>query len=181
VSSLTAPGGSVSSPSASAAAERIRVHADRLLLRVPILGTLIEQAAIAGWARLFSILYSSRTDPIKAVELAAETLTNAELRDRFMRVADAQTLGRDIAAQMRVVGIPAVAAKMLQVGTESSRVAEMMNELAEYYEEETDYTVDKLTSRMEPIAVVVVMVPVGTLVSGVYLMMTQSMRAIGAG
>lgn len=60
-------------------------------------------------------------------------------------------------------------------------IQETLYELAEYYEEETDYTVDKLTSRMEPIALVVVMVPVGTLVSGVYLMMTQSMRAIGAG
>ncbi|MBB4636004.1 type II secretion system F family protein [Longimicrobium terrae] len=155
-----------------------RRRADGALLRVPVLGTLLRQAAIASWARLFAILYGSGTAVSAAVELAAETVGNLVLRSQIMAVARAHADGRPLWEEMRRVGIPPIATKMTRVGEEGGRLAEMMNELAEFYDEETSYSVEKLTSRLEPIAIVVIMIPIALLVGGVYALMTSSMQAV---
>lgn len=155
-----------------------RRRADGALLRVPVLGTLLRQAAIASWARLFAILYGSGTAVSASIELAAETVGNLVIRSQMMAVARAHADGRPLWEEMRRVGIPPIATKMTRVGEEGGRLAEMMNELAEFYDEETSYSVEKLTSRLEPIAIVVIMIPIALLVGGVYALMTASMQAV---
>ena len=65
---------------------------------------------------------------------------------------------------------------MTQVGEEGGRLAEMMNEPAEYYDEETSYSVDKLTAKLEPLAIII-MIPIALLVDGVYALTASSMQA----
>jgi type II secretory pathway component PulF len=54
----------------------------------------------------------------------------------------------------------------------------MMSELADHYDEETSYSVDKLTSKLEPLAIIIIMIPIALLVGGVYALMTSSMQAV---
>lgn len=158
--------------------EQFRTAVDRLILRMPLLGTLITQAAIAGWARLFAILYTSRTPVAEAITVASRTVDNRVIRAKLVAVASGHAAGRPIHEEIRHGGLPKVMAKMIQVGEEGGRLAQMLTELAEYYEEETTYSVDKLTSKLEPLAIVIIMIPVGLLVGGVYMMMSQSMQAV---
>jgi type IV pilus assembly protein PilC len=158
--------------------ERFRRGVDGAMLRLPVLGTLIGQAAIAVWARLFAILYSSGTPVSSAVTLAAQAVGNHVLRAALVSVAIGHANGPPLWQEMRRVGIPPIAVKMTQVGEEGGRLADMMNELAEYYEEETSYSVHKLTSKLESIAIVVIMVPIALLVGGVYALMASSIQAV---
>jgi type IV pilus assembly protein PilC len=155
-----------------------RRRVDAAMLRLPILGTLLRQAALAAWARLFAILYSSGTPVPTAVSLAAQTIGNHVLRSQLITVSAGHAEGRALWQEMRRAGIPAIAAKMTQVGEEGGRLAEMMNELSDYYDEETSYSVDKLTSKLEPLAIIIIMVPIALLVGGVYALMASSMQAV---
>jgi type IV pilus assembly protein PilC len=155
-----------------------RQRVDKVLLRVPVLGPLLEQSALAGWARLFAILYTSGTSVGSAVKLAAQTLDNHVLRARLVSVADGHDAGRPLWKEMNRAGLPAVAAKMTQVGEEGGNLAGMMTELAEYYEEEASYSVDKLTSRLEPLALLIIMCPVSLLAGGVVALMQASIQAV---
>ena len=157
---------------------RFRDRVDSAVLRVPVLGTLIRQSALAGWARLFAILYTSGTSVSAAVTLAGQTISNQVLQAQLIAVADGHSAGRPLWQEMRRAGIPPIAAKMTQVGEEGGRLAEMMNELAEYYDEETSYSVDKLTAKLEPLAIVIIMIPVALLVGGVMALMQASMQAV---
>jgi len=158
--------------------ERFRRGTDGAMLRLPILGTLLRQAALASWGRLFAILYTSGSPVSSAVSLAAQAVGNHVLRAQLVSVAIGHTDGSPLWQEMKRVGIPAIATKMAQVGEEGGRLAEMMTELAEYYEEETSYTVHKLTSKLEAIAIVVIMVPIALLVGGVYTLMASSIQAV---
>lgn len=155
-----------------------RARVDAVLLHVPILGTLLRQAALATWARLFAILYTSGTAVPMAVEMAAQTVGNRVLRERLHAVAQGHAHGRPLWQEMRRAGIPPIASTITRVGEEGGRLSELMIEMADYYEEETSYSVDKLTSRLEPIAIIVIMVPIALLVGGVYSLMTSSMQAV---
>lgn len=155
-----------------------RRRVDSATLRLPILGTLLRQAAIAAWARLFAILYSSGTPVPSAVSLAAQTIGNHVLRAQLLAVSTGHGDGRPLWQEMKRAGIPPIAAKMTQVGEEGGRLADMMNELADYYDEETSYSVDKLTSKLEPLAIIIIMIPIALLVGGVYALMASSMQAV---
>ena len=158
--------------------DSFRRRADAALLRIPILGTLLRQAALATWARLFAILYSSGTAVPSAVTLAAHTVGNHVLRHQLMEVSRGHVDGRPLWQEMKRVGLPPVAAKMTRVGEDGGRLAEMMVELADHYDEETSYSVDKLTSKLEPLAIIIIMIPIALLVGGVYALMTSSMQAV---
>lgn len=155
-----------------------RRRADAALLRIPILGTLLRQAALATWARLFAILYSSGTAVPSAITLAAHTVANQVLRHQLLEVSRGHVDGRPLWQEMKRVQLPPIAAKMTRVGEDGGRLAEMMIELADYYDEETSHSVDKLTSRLEPLAIIIIMIPVALLVGGVYALMTASMQAV---
>lgn len=155
-----------------------RRRADSAFLRVPVLGTLVQQAALATWARLFAILYSSGTAVESAVTLAANTVGNHVLRDQLLEVSRGHVDGRPLWQEMKRVGLPPVAAKMTRVGEDGGRIAEMMIELADHYDEETSYSVDKLTSKLEPLAIIIIMIPIALLVAGVSALMTSSMQAV---
>lgn len=155
-----------------------RRRVDAGMLRLPILGTLLRQAALAAWARLFAILYTSGEPVISAVTLAAQTVGNDVLRAQLLAVSTGHGDGRPLWQEMKRAGIPPIAAKMTQVGEEGGRLAEMMNELADYYDEETSYSVDKLTSKLEPLAIIIIMIPIALLVGGVYALMASSMQAV---
>lgn len=158
--------------------ECFRRRADAALLRIPILGTLLRQAALATWARLFAILYSSGTAVPSAITLTAHTVGNHVLRHQLLEVSRGHVDGRPLWQEMKRVGLPPVAAKMTRVGEEGGRLAEMMIELADHYDEETAYSVDKLTSKLEPLAIIIIMIPIALLVGGVYALMTSSMQAV---
>lgn len=70
-----------------------------------------------------------------------------------------------------------VAAKMTRVGEDGGRLTERMIKLADHYDDETSYSVDKLTSKLEPLAIII-MIPIALLVGGVYALMTSSMQAV---
>jgi type IV pilus assembly protein PilC len=155
-----------------------RRRTDALLLRIPVLGNLVRQAALSTWARLFAILYSSGTPVASAVTLAAQTIGNAVLRDRLLDVARGHVDGRPLWQEMKRVKMPAVASKMTRVGEEGGRLAEMMHELADHYAEETSYTVEKLASKLEPLAIIIIMIPIALLVGGVYALVTSSIQTV---
>jgi type II secretory pathway component PulF len=157
---------------------RFRDRVDTTVLRTPVLGNLIRQSALAGWARLFAILYTSGTSVSTAVALAGQTISNQVLQAQLAAVAEGHNAGRPLWQEMKRVGIPPITAKMTQVGEEGGRLAEMMTELADYYDEETSYSVDKLTAKLEPLAIVVIMIPVALLVAGVMALMQASMQAV---
>lgn len=159
--------------------ERIRNFVDPLKMRIPILGKFSRKIALARFSRTFAALLQSGIPMLQAIEMVKNTSGNVILSRALGNVQEAVRNGRPLAAPMAQEPIfPSLVTQMVSTGEETGSVSEMLEKVADYYDEEVETTADSLTSILEPIMIVGLAGIVGSMVVAMYLPMFQVFELI---
>ncbi len=151
-----------------------RDKVDIAILKLPIIGELLEKAAVARYARTLSTTFAAGVPLIDALESAAGASGNAVFRDAILEVKSEVSSGMQMNLAMRNCNIfPDMVIQMVAIGEESGAVDDMLSKVANVYEQQVDDAVDSLTSLLEPMIMAVLGVVIGGLIIAMYLPIFQ--------
>lgn len=152
---------------------------DKMKYNAPLFGPIIAKSSISRFSRTLGTLMSSGVAVLNALSIVKETAGNAVVSDAVGKVHDAVKEGEGIAGPLRQTKIfPEMVISMVEVGEETGKLAEMMDKIAETYDEEVDNAVSGLTSMIEPIMIVFLAVVVGTIVVALFLPLLSIMDSL---
>lgn len=142
---------------------------DTLVFKLPKLGPFVRIVAVSRFARTFGTLMSSGVPILQAVTITKDTLSNVVIAGALEKVHDRVKEGEPLSVPLEQTGVfPPMVVSMIQVGEETGQLPEMLNRVADTYDEEVDNTVTALTSIIEPILIVFLAVVVGTIVIAMF-------------
>ncbi len=152
---------------------------DGLLLRLPIIGPLVRKAALARFTKSFGLALESGVNVVDALQVAVETASNVVLAERIGQMGESCKRGDTLAKAARITGVfTPIILQMIAVGEETGALAEMMNEVADYYQKEVEYAVRGLAAQIEPIMIVLMGCMVLVIALGVFLPMWDLSRVV---
>lgn len=144
----------------------------RLTLKLPKFGTIFKNSAISRFARSLSILTASGVPMIQGLEIVARVVNNVEYSSAILHarkgVSEGMTLSQGLSSSPRFTPM---LLHMIKVGEESGALDTMLEKVADFYESEVKYTVDRLSSILEPLLILFLALIVGTMLVGVMLPM----------
>ena len=152
------------------ATERGRYHWDRIKMRLPVAGRIVQKATLARFARSFALATKSGVPVVQAMTTVAQTVDNAYIADKVLKMRESIERGESVlrAAIASRVFTPVVL-QMVAVGEESGSLDDMMDEVAAMYQREVEYDLKNLSAQIEPILIVMLGVLVLILALGVFL------------
>jgi type IV pilus assembly protein PilC len=154
---------------------------DRMMLKMPLFGDLIQKTATARFCRTFGSLSRSGVPILSALEIVRDTAGNQVIANAIDAARrEVQTGGMISIALQREQAFPLMAIQMISIGEETGEIDTMLMKVADFYEDEVEQAVKALTSVMEPIMIVVLGGMVGSILVAMYLPMFKIMDAIGA-
>ena len=140
-----------------------------VLLKIPIVKTLITKVAIARFARTFSSLMGAGVTILQAISTTAGAIGNAVIEKELLDSAKAVQAGGQLSEQLKGSKVfPPLVSEMLAVGEETGKTDEILVKVAEFYEEEVDAFVGALASIIEPLMIVVLGAIVGVIAASVF-------------
>lgn len=143
---------------------------DRVTLKIPIIGNIINLSSVARFCRTLATMFSAGVPLVEAMDSVAGSTGNALYYDATMRMKDDTAQGLQLNVAMQTTQIfPNMVVQMTRIGEESGRLEEMLSKAADYYEEQVDDLVDTLAKQIEPLIMAVLGVIVGGLVIAMYL------------
>ncbi len=158
--------------------ENGRYRWDRLKLRLPMVGKILFQGAMARFARTFSMTYRSGVPLIQGLTLTARALDNDYIGQAVNDMRTGVERGESLSRTAAATGLfSPLVLQMLSIGEEAGDVDTMLVETAEYYEREVDYDLDNLSAYIEPVLLVFLGILVLVLALGVFLPMWDVGRA----
>ncbi len=147
---------------------------DRAVLKMPVLGEVMEKAAIARFARTLETMFAAGTPLVEAMTSVAGACGNIVFYDATMKMRDEIATGTQLQSSMRDTGLfPNMVVQMVAIGEESGAIDTMLGKVADWYEQEVDDAVEGLTSLLEPMIMAFLGVVIGTIVIGMYLPIFQ--------
>jgi type IV pilus assembly protein PilC len=150
--------------------EKVREFEDRLLLKLPIVGNIIEKAAVARFARTLSTMFSAGVPLVEALQSVAGATGNIVYEKAVLAMRDEVSTGQRLQRAMANTGIfPNMVIQMIAVGEESGSLDQMSAKVADFYEADVDNAVDSMSSLLEPLIMAILGVLVGGLVIAMYL------------
>ncbi len=153
---------------------------DELLLRMPIIGTLLRRVAVAKFSRTLGTMMQSGVPILDSLRVVARTAGNKVIERSVFRVSDAIREGRAIAEPLSETGVfPGMVVQMINVGESTGALDTMLVKIADFYDEEVDQAVENLTASIEPLMMVVLGGMIGGLVIAMYLPIFSMAGAIG--
>ena len=151
----------------------MRDNTDKLILKLPIIGTILNKAAVARYARTLSTTFAAGVPLVDALKCCWGS-GNAVFRDAILEIKNEVSSGNQMNFAMRNSGIfPDMVVQMVAIGEESGALDDMLSKVASIYESEVDDAVDGLSSLIEPIVIVILGVLIGGLIVGMYLPIFQ--------
>ncbi len=143
---------------------------DRVILKVPVIGEIMHNSAIARFARTTAVTFKAGVPLVEALESVAGATGNTVYEKAILRVRDDVAVGYPVNMAMRQTNLfPHMVIQMAAIGEEAGALDTMLFKVAEYYEQEVNNAVDALASLIEPMIMVVLGVLVGGMVIGMYL------------
>jgi type IV pilus assembly protein PilC len=145
---------------------------DRTLLRSPIFGTLVRKSSVARFTRTLATLLSSGVSILEALEITAKTSGNLVVANAINRSVVSIAEGDTITGPLKASGVfPPMVTQMISVGEKTGGLDDMLNKIADFYDEEVDEAVTALTSIIEPVIIVFMGAIIGGILIAMYLPM----------
>ncbi len=149
---------------------KLREFLDRASLKVPIIGPILNKAAIARYARTLSTMFSAGVPLVEALDSVAGATGNIVYENAVLKMKDEVSTGQRLQRAMENTGLfPNMVVQMIAVGEESGSLDAMSGKVATFYEEDVDNAVDSMSSLLEPMIMAILGVLVGGLVIAMYL------------
>jgi type IV pilus assembly protein PilC len=143
---------------------------DRIILKLPVLGVLMQKIAVARFCRTLATLISSGVPILDGLEITARTAGNAIIEDAIMAVRKGVESGLTLAQPLRESQVfPNMVVQMIGVGEQTGALDAMLSKIADFYEEEVDQAVANLLTLMEPVMILFLGTTVGGIVISMYL------------
>lgn len=149
-----------------------RLNIDRFKLMVPAIGTLIRKSSVARFSRTLGTLISSGVSILDALDTTARTAGNRVVHDAIKKATISIAEGDTITGPLKESGVfPPMVVQMISVGEKTGGLDEMLNKIADFYDEEVDAAVTALTSLIEPVVIVIMGAVIGGILIAMYLPM----------
>jgi type IV pilus assembly protein PilC len=158
----------------------MRQALDRMVLKLPIIGNILNKAAIARYARTLSTMFSAGVPLVEALESVAGATGNIVYEMAVLRMRDEVSTGQRLFRSMEQADLfPNMVIQMIAIGEESGSLDQMSAKVADFYEAEVDNAVDALSSLLEPMIMAILGVLVGGLVVAMYLPIFKMASVVG--
>jgi len=149
---------------------RGRYYFDAVLLKTPIVGTLLRKIAVARFTRTLGTLITSGVPILEGLAITARTSGNAVLEEALMKVRKAIEEGRTIVDPLRECGVfPNMVVQMIGVGEATGAMDAMLQKIADFYEDEVDAATKDMLAMLEPIIIGILGVTIGGIVISLYM------------
>jgi len=149
---------------------KFRHFLDRLMLKMPVVGPILQKASIARYARTLSTMFAAGVPLVEAMESVAGATGNIVYEEGVLTMRDEVATGQRLQQAMENTGLfPNMVIQMIAVGEESGSLDEMSSKVADFFEADVDDAVDNLSSLLEPMIMAILGVLVGGLVVAMYL------------
>jgi len=150
--------------------EKMQKAMDRLLLRIPVFGELINKSVIARWTRTLSTMFAAGVPLVEALDSVGGASGNAVYIEATEQIQKDVSTGSSLTTSMQSTGVfPTMVLQMTAIGEESGSLDHMLGKAAEFYEDEVDEMVKGLSALMEPFIIVILGVLIGGIVISMYL------------
>ncbi len=147
---------------------------DRLVLRIPIFGEILQKATVARFARTLATTFAAGVPLVEALNSAADATGNSVYREAIYQVRNGVSTGQSLQHAIVYTGVfPVMATQMISIGEEAGSLDQMLDKVATFYEEDVDNAVDNMSSLLEPMIMAILGVLVGGLVIAMYLPIFQ--------
>ncbi|HEY8242419.1 MAG TPA: type II secretion system F family protein [Casimicrobiaceae bacterium] len=148
----------------------LRYTVDRLMLKFPVIGDILEKATIARWSRTLATMFAAGVPLVESLDAVAGAAGNAVYASATKRIQTDVSTGQSLTNSMMSTHLfPNMVLQMVQIGEESGSLDAMLTKIADFYEREVDDSVAALSSLLEPLIIVFLGVIVGGLVVAMYL------------
>jgi type IV pilus assembly protein PilC len=150
--------------------EKMQMFMDRVLLKLPVFGDLINKSVIARWTRTLSTMFAAGVPLVEALDSVGGASGNAVYARATEQIQKDVSTGSALTTSMTATGVfPTMVLQMASIGEESGSLDHMLGKAAEFYEDEVDEMVKGLSSLMEPFIIVILGVLIGGIVVSMYL------------
>jgi type IV pilus assembly protein PilC len=155
---------------------KMQKYMDRLLLRIPVFGELVNKSSIARWTRTLSTMFAAGVPLVEALDSVGGASGNAVFAEATEKIQKDVSTGSALTTSMQATGVfPVMVLQMCAIGEESGSLDAMLGKAAEFYEDEVDEAVKGLSSLMEPFIIVIL----GTLIGGIVVSMYLPIFKLG--
>jgi type IV pilus assembly protein PilC len=153
---------------------------DKIVLKIPIIGGIISKMQIAQFTRILALLLSSGLSISRALELTAMSLSNTMFREVVLEAKDEVEKGNSLALPIaRSDYYPLLVSSMIAVGEETGELDNVLEKVAQYYNEEVDQATENMSSILEPVFLVIMGLVIAFISLGVYTPMFQLSEVMG--
>ena len=150
--------------------EKMQKVMDRIMLKMPIFGILVEKSCIARWTRTLSTMFAAGVPLVEALDSVGGASGNSVFADATVRIQQEVSTGTALTTAMTNANLfPSMVLQMCAIGEESGSIDHMLGKAADFYEAEVDDMVAGISSLMEPIIIVILGTVIGGIVVAMYL------------
>ena len=150
--------------------ERFAHFVGRMLLKIPVIGQILRQSAIARFSRTLGVTFRAGVPLVEALDSVGNATGSVVYNDAVKRVREDVAVGHQLQLAMKQTNLfPNMVTQMVAIGEEAGALDAMLFKIAEFYETEVNNAVDALSSLLEPMIMVVIGTVVGGMVIGMYL------------
>ncbi|WP_101926196.1 MULTISPECIES: type II secretion system F family protein [Luteimonas] len=143
---------------------------DRMMLKIPVIGQVLHNAAIARFARTLGTTFKAGVPLVEALDIVAGATGSVVYEQAVHRIRDDVSVGYQVNMAMKQVNLfPHMVVQMTAIGEEAGALDTMLFKVAEFYEEEVNNAVDALSSLIEPMIMIIIGGVIGSMVIGMYL------------
>ncbi len=147
-----------------------RWQIDALMLKMPIIGSILRKIAVARFSRILSTLLSSGVPILQSLDITAKTAGNIIIEDAILKVRAGVERGENFVDPLKATGVfPHMVGQMIGVGEQTGALDAMLGKIADFYEEEVDTAIADLLGLMEPVLIAFLGVTIGSIVISMYL------------
>lgn len=147
---------------------------DRIAMRIPVMGSLITRVSVAKFTRTLGTLMTSGVPILEGLIIVAKTAGNKIVEDAIMQTRQSVSEGKTLAEPLSKAKVfPAMVTQMISVGEATGALDNMLNKIADFYDEEVDSAVAALTSMLEPLLMIFLGTTVGFVIIAMYMPIFQ--------